>query len=103
MPSVDQSIGDMYVGKDHTCNDQTDLKQSATLNGTTAFLKVSVSEKGICKFSYSTDGKEFVSLGTDFIAKPGVWIGAKVGLFCLNPNMQISKGFADFEWFRIGN
>ncbi len=50
----------------------------------------------MCEFSYSTDGKRFEPLGESFAAKPGVWIGAKVGLFAVG-----ASGYADYDWFRF--
>jgi hypothetical protein len=52
---------------------------------------------GRCAFSYSTDGKTFAILGEPFTAKPGVWIGAKVGLFSIGAG----QGYADYDWFRF--
>src|SRR5690606_38549344 len=37
------------------------------------------------RFSYSMDGKKFISLGQSFTAREGKWIGAKMGLFCSRP------------------
>jgi len=61
------------------------------------FLRVDVNEKAECRFSYSIDGKRFQSLGEMFIAQPGMWIGAKVGLFSLGSG----RGYADYDWFRF--
>lgn len=58
------------------------------------FLRVSMNE-GTCEFSYSTDGNNFSPAGETFVAKPGVWIGAKVGLFSLG------QGYAEYDWFRF--
>ncbi len=54
-----------------------------------------------CSFSYSLDGRRFRTIGETFQAAPGVWIGAKVGLFCVNPNMTGGDGYADFERFEL--
>lgn len=59
--------------------------------------------KVICGFSYSTDGKTYHSLGASFIAKEGLWVGAKVGLFSLSPNGVENPGFVDCDWFRISS
>jgi len=67
---------------------------SVPLKTKSVFLRVSVNE-GRCEFSYSTDGKTFAILGEPFTAKPGVWIGAKVGLF------SIGRGYAEYDWFRF--
>jgi len=55
----------------------------------------------ICEFSYSFDGKRFEKLGDKFKAQPGMWIGAKVGLFSLGPRGARVYGFADYDWFRF--
>ena len=34
-----------------------------------------------CGFSYSLDGRRFKTLGQDFTAREGKWIGAKAGFF----------------------
>ena len=60
-------------------------------------LLVDVNEKAECRFSYSIDGKRFEPLGETFTAQPGMWIGAKVGLFALGSG----TGYADFDWVRI--
>ncbi|MDR2921081.1 MAG: glycoside hydrolase 43 family protein [Tannerella sp.] len=65
------------------------------------WLRVKVSKNAVCEFSYSTDGKKYVSIGKPFNARAGRWIGAKVGLFALNPNERGNLGYADFDWFRI--
>lgn len=69
---------------------------SVPLKTKSVFLRVSVNE-GRCEFSYSTDGKTFAILGEPFTAKPGVWIGAKVGLFSIGAG----QGYAGYDWFRF--
>jgi beta-xylosidase len=54
-----------------------------------------------CTFSYSTDGKTFVTFGQPFRAKEGLWIGARVGLYCIRPGAANDSGYADVDWFRI--
>jgi hypothetical protein len=67
----------------------------------TVYFKVSVDQNALCSFYYSIEGKEFTKLGKEFKAKKGRWIGAKIGVFCINPDMQKSAGYCDFDWFRI--
>lgn len=78
---------------------------SVNLSDNTLFLRVKVkkdSEKeAICSFSYSVDGKKFISLGENFTAKPGKWIGAKVGLFITRPKAVNDGGWVDIDWFRV--
>jgi len=72
------------------------------LNGNEAYLKVHVSEpNGLCQFSYSENGKSFTKIGDVFQAKPGRWIGAKVGLYSVSTSKSPRGGYADFDWFRI--
>ena len=64
-------------------------------------LRVNVNEQAECRFSYSTDGKDFTAFGQSFQARPGVWVGAKVGLFCQHVGPGESRGYADFAWFHV--
>lgn len=70
------------------------------VNGS-VYLRVKVSNGAQCRFSYSTDGKQFTEAGELFTAVPGRWIGAKVGLFCTRETTTNDAGYADFDWFRI--
>jgi beta-xylosidase len=65
------------------------------------YLKVSVNKGAVCSFSCSKDGVNFESIGEQFQAVAGRWIGAKVGIFCIN-KAEHSKGYADFDWVRVG-
>jgi len=67
------------------------------------YLRVQVKSGAMCHFSYSIDGKKFIAFGDPFKARQGKWIGAKVGLFCLSPLKTGSRGYADFDWFRVDN
>lgn len=49
----------------------------------TVWLRVGVKDNVICSFSYSTDGKKFRALGSDFKGVEGHWVGAKIGLFAI--------------------
>ncbi len=64
-------------------------------------LRVQVAKGGLCRFSYSSDGKKFTEFGEAFQAKEGKWIGAKVGIFCARSEHKNDGGYADFDWFRI--
>ncbi len=88
-------------GDNKTCGGNPREIASAPLNTNTVYFKVSVEDNAVCRFYYSQDGKEYSHLGTEFKAKKGRWIGAKIGIFCINPNMEKSSGFSDFDWFRI--
>ena len=64
-------------------------------------MRVHVNNKNIYAFFYSFDGTDFKPTGKEFTAVQEVWIGAKVGLFNINPNIEESKGYSDFDWFRV--
>jgi beta-xylosidase len=71
-------------------------------------LRLSVTEGGKCRFAYSEDGKAFIPIGEEFTAKPGRWVGAKVGIFAAtvagsqtSASEALKNGFADFDWFRV--
>ncbi len=65
------------------------------------YLRAKVENEALCHFFYSFDGKNFYRIGKPFTAKPGRWIGAKVGLFATNPDSSQPGGFADFDFFRV--
>lgn len=67
----------------------------------TVYLRVSVSCGAVCRFSYSYDGRYFIEVPGTFTAKPGRWIGAKLGIFCVGKKKSDDSGYADFDWFRV--
>jgi beta-xylosidase len=71
------------------------------LKSNTVYLRVKVSNGAVCNFSYSVDGKSFTPVGEPFTARPGRWIGAKVGLFASRVGKTREYGYADFDWFRF--
>jgi beta-xylosidase len=76
-------------------------KWSESCTGDSLLLRIKVSAGAICRFSYSTDGKEFIPVGESFTASAGRWMGAKVGLFSEAKDEAGQKGYADFDWFRL--
>jgi len=84
-------------------NKGTAEKTNATemLQDGTVYLRIQVKDGAACKFSYSTDGKDFKSIGSSFTAKPGRWIGAKIGFVCQRPKWSNDGGWADIDWFRV--
>ena len=70
------------------------------VSGNEFYLKVKVNKGGICDFSYQTE-KGAVNLLKTFTAKPGRWVGAKIGLFCTRTNITNDAGFADIDWIRF--
>ena len=71
------------------------------INSADIYFRVKVSNSALCEFSYSEDGKTYKPFGEKLTAKPGRWVGAKVGLFCTRTVKTNNSGFADADWFRI--
>jgi beta-xylosidase len=67
----------------------------------TVYLRVKVSKEAQCDFYYSTDNENYLPIGNTFTAKPGKWIGAKLGIFAVREAITNDSGFADFDWFRV--
>jgi beta-xylosidase len=91
----------MYKGEYNRHNDISQNVDSVDIQNNSCYLKVHVDTNAVCSFYYSTDGINYISIGEKFSAGEGIWIGAKIGLFCINPNITESKGYADFDWFRF--
>jgi beta-xylosidase len=56
-----------------------------------------------CQFQYSTDGTTFRDIGPPFAARPGGWIGTKVGLYSTKSTDSGRGGFGEFAWFSVSN
>lgn len=54
-----------------------------------------------CQFQYSTDGTTFRDIGPSFAARPGGWIGTKVGLYSTKSTDSGRGGFGEFAWFSV--
>lgn len=81
-------------------NKEEKIVLSMPVIGTVFNLKVEVSKGGLCDFSFEDEnGKGFI-LRT-FTAKPGRWVGAKIGMFCTRTNITNDAGFADVDWIRV--
>ena len=81
-------------------NNEEKIILSSPHAGNQFILRVKVSKGGICDFSYETDNGKGNLLKT-FTAKPGRWVGAKIGMFCSRTNITNDAGFADIDWIRF--
>jgi beta-xylosidase len=91
----------MYRGEYNRHNNISQKIDSIDISNNSCYLKVKVDTNALCTFLYSEDNIDYTPLGKEFPASEGIWIGAKIGLFCINPNITESKGYADFDWFRF--
>jgi beta-xylosidase len=76
-------------------------EECKSIEETPLYLKVIVDDVATCEFSFSQDGKKFITMGSRFTARKGKWIGAKIGLFSTAPQGSKAGGYSDVEWFRI--
>jgi beta-xylosidase len=74
---------------------------SEEISSNEIFFRIKVEKGALCTFQFSSDGKSFKTAGPEFEAKPGRWIGAKVGFFALREGVTNDSGTVDIDWFRI--
>ena len=71
------------------------------MNTTSVWLKIMVAKNATTNFAYSEDGVSFTKLPRSFTAKPGKWVGAKIGLFATSITKTNNTGHVNVDWFRI--
>lgn len=65
------------------------------------WMRVKVMPEGICRFSYSLDGKNYTEVRAPFKARQGKWVGARVGFFSIQPAGTPDRGWIDIDSFQI--
>ena len=74
----------------------------APATGEWVYLRMEMDKAHTCRFYISENGKAYRSVGEPFQASEGLWIGAKVGLFCTRDHVKINdSGYLDIDWFTI--
>lgn len=71
------------------------------IHSDTVYLRMTLAEGAKAQFAASEDGTNFAPAGGPFQARPGVWIGAKVGLFAQGTQVQGEHSYVDVDWFRF--
>lgn len=103
--SVTNEKGKLYIGRSSAADADKGVSERderpKPLTGNDLYLRISVRPGAICTFSYSSDGKTFESIGDDFKAREGRWIGAKIGFFFTRPGKFNDAGSADIDWIRF--
>jgi beta-xylosidase len=79
-------------------SEEESVQSAEPIAGKAVLLEVTFSADALVEFAFSVDGKQFKTVAHKFTAKPGKWIGAKVGLFAL-AKQNAGRGHADFESF----
>lgn len=82
-------------------NSKEQEKLVSKVAGNTIFFKLIMMAGAKATFSYSIDGKTFEKIAGTFTARPGKWVGAKLGLFATSTVKTNDAGFIDVDWFRI--
>ena len=85
-----------------TAGKETELF-SEEVAGNVIYFRIQVKKGAVCTFSFSNDGVNYKETGLDFEAKPGRWIGARIGYFALCESITNDSGTVDIDWFRITN
>jgi beta-xylosidase len=68
-----------------------------------AGFRLTVGQGAACRLEYSLGSGEFKAAGGPFAARPGKWVGAKVGIYCVGGANTRSEGCADFAFFKISS
>lgn len=98
--------GKLYLSQKTGTFDKTILENESKpilIANNTIYLRVKIKKGGVCNFFYSLDDKEYKSIGNEFLAKEGKWIGGKVGLFALSEKVTNDSGNVAVDWFRVTN
>ncbi|MEH7386259.1 hypothetical protein V7147_12700 [Bacillus sp. JJ1521] len=96
---VEEQLGVFYV-----TGDEEKLQNEVCvgiLKADELSIRVEVDEGAICSFSYSEDGVTFTKVDEIFEAIPGKWVGAQIGIYCYNTRHDNSKGYAEFDFFKV--
>jgi len=71
------------------------------VKGNSFVLELSMIEGGTYHFGFIDNEGISTSVVREFRAKPGRWVGARIGLFCLRNNITNDAGYADVDWVRF--
>ncbi|MBR5464526.1 MAG: glycoside hydrolase 43 family protein [Alistipes sp.] len=91
----------LYSGKSDKYPNRPQVEAEQCVASDRIWLRLYLDEDAYCRFAYSLDGEHFQAIGGRYAVAPGVWIGAKVGIFCLSPNVVSSSAYADFDFVQI--
>ena len=75
-------------------------KEIVKLNQRDVYFRVQFFKDTTYQFSYSLDGNSFTEVG-GMKARPGKWIGIKMGLFATSETKINDAGFMDVDWWRV--
>ncbi|RXF70245.1 glycosyl hydrolase 43 family protein [Arcticibacter tournemirensis] len=91
----------LYEGENKEGKEKMKMLASVPVVAGTMWLRATVDAKAMVSYSYSSDGKSFITVGKPLRSMQGTWIGAKAGLLCTSPAINTVHGHADFDFFKI--
>ena len=71
------------------------------VKGNQFYLYIRMEKGGLYRFGYSDNAEKLTWIMESIQAKPGRWVGAKLGLFCIGNSVLNKTNHADIDWFRI--
>ncbi len=77
------------------------VQGSAKVASDTFYFRLDMAPGGLCSFLYSTDGRKYTPIGTQFAVAKARGTGAKMGLFCNRNEDSIDAGWIDVDYFRV--
>jgi beta-xylosidase len=103
--SIEKSDDKLYIRcKDNIQADKNGKEKSGAsypLSSNTVYLELKVEKGGIYHFGFCEDDKVYTTVVRSHTAKPGRWVGAKIGMFCLRNNITNDAGYVDIDWVRF--
>ena len=73
----------------------------ATNNIISIYFRIQMDTNAKASFAYSLDGVTFTSIPNTFIAMPGIWVGAKIGYYCVSNHITNDAGYLEINSFNI--
>ncbi|TWT35958.1 Beta-xylosidase [Posidoniimonas corsicana] len=114
-PGIESGVAGLaVVGREHaavyTRREQSQQRVCVRTGGAASLISVgpaspvrfrlTVTKDSLCQFEFSFGERPFQLAGDPFPATPGVWIGARMGLYACGPNPD-GASYADFAFFRV--
>ena len=67
-------------------NEDTEIA-TFQVKGNDFYLEVMMEKGGVCHFRFGDNEDRVTTVEKSFTAKPGRWVGAKIGMFCIRNNI----------------
>jgi beta-xylosidase len=59
------------------------------------YLRLKMETGAVASYSYSIDGIHYENIGSKFTAFPGIWVGAKMGFYCISNAITNDAGYLE--------